>query len=133
MFTNEIIAPASLPEAKGYSHGVRAGDTVYLGGQTALTMEGRIVEGGVVDQFRQALSNVLDTLREAGGHPEDLVTLTIYLTDVDDYMDHGRDIGRVWKELVGKRYPSMAGIGVSQLWQKEAMVEIQGVAVVQSR
>ncbi|GAA3062898.1 RidA family protein [Actinocorallia glomerata] len=133
MFINEIIAPDRLAPAKGFSHGVKAGDTVYLGGQTALTKDGVIVDGGVVDQFRQALSNVLETLREAGGRPEDLVTLTIYLTDVDDYMAHGREIGAVWQEMVGKRYPAMAGIGVSQLWQKEAVVEIQGVAVIQSR
>lgn len=130
---NEIIAPDSLAPAKGFAHGVKAGDTVYLGGQTALNKDGVIVEGNVVDQFRQALSNVLETLREAGGQPEDIVTMTIYLTDVDDYTAHGREIGVVWKEMVGKRYPAMAGIGVSQLWQKEAVVEIQGVAVIQGQ
>ncbi|WP_150462810.1 RidA family protein [Nesterenkonia ebinurensis] len=133
MFINEIIVPDSLAPAKGFSHGVKAGDTVYLGGQTALNKEGKIVEGTVVDQFRQALSNVLETLREAGGQPDDLVTLTIYLTDVDDYMARGHEIGQIWREMVGKRYPAMAGIGVSQLWQKAAVVEIQGVAVIQSR
>lgn len=133
MFINETIAPDSLAPAKGFAHGVKAGDTVYLGGQTALNRESEIVGGNVVDQFRQALSNVLETLRGAGGKPEDLVTLTIYLTDVDDYMAHGREIGQIWREMVGKRYPAMAGIGVSQLWQKEAVVEIQGVAVIQSR
>lgn len=130
---NKVINPASLPKPSGYAHGVLAGDTVYLGGQTALDAEMRIVEGGVVEQFRQAFSNVLTTLAEAGGRPEDLVSVTIYLTDVDDYMANGREIGRIWREMAGSEYPAMAGIGVSRLWQKEAVIEIQGIAVIQER
>ncbi|HEV7168828.1 MAG TPA: RidA family protein, partial [Micrococcaceae bacterium] len=71
------------------------------------------------------------TLAEAGGQPRDLVSVTIYLTDVDDYMAHGREIGRIWREMAGSEYPAMAGIGISRLWQKEALIEIQGVAVIQ--
>lgn len=130
---NKVINPASLPKPSGYAHGVLSGDTVYLGGQTALDSEMRIVEGGVVEQFRQAFSNVLTTLAEAGGQPQDLVSVTIYLTDVDDYMANGREIGRIWREMAGTEYPAMAGIGVSRLWQKEAVIEIQGVAVIQDR
>ncbi|GAA1359533.1 hypothetical protein GCM10009596_15090 [Arthrobacter rhombi] len=89
-----------------------------------------IVPGGIVEQFRQAFSNVLATLEAAGGRPEELVSVTIYLTDVDDYMAHGREIGRLWREMAGTGYPAMAGIGVSRLWQKEALIEIQGVAVI---
>lgn len=130
---NKVINPASLPKPSGYAHGVLAGNTVYLGGQTALDAQMRIVDGGVVEQFRQAFSNVLTTLAEAGGKPADLVSVTIYLTDVDDYMAHGREIGRIWREMAGTEYPAMAGIGVSRLWQKEAVIEIQGVAVIQER
>lgn len=130
---NKVINPASLPKPSGYAHGVLAGNTVYLGGQTALDSEMRIVEGGVVEQFRQAFSNVLTTLAEAGGQPQDLVSVTIYLTDVDDYMANGREIGRIWRQMAGTEYPAMAGIGVSRLWQKEAVIEIQGVAVIQDR
>ena len=71
----------------------------------------RIVEGGIVEQFRQAFGNVLTTLREAGGVPEDLVSITIYLTDIPDYQAHGSEIGAVWRELAGPVYPAMAGIG----------------------
>ena len=130
---NTVINPASLPKPSGYAHGVLAGNTVYLGGQTALDAQMRIVDGGVVEQFRQAFSNVLTTLAEAGGRPEDLVSVTIYLTDVDDYLAHGREIGRIWRDMAGTEYPAMAGIGVSRLWQKEAVIEIQGVAVIQER
>ncbi|PPK93791.1 enamine deaminase RidA (YjgF/YER057c/UK114 family) [Kineococcus xinjiangensis] len=128
---NVIVNPDSLPAPSGYSHAVRAGNTVYLGGQTALDRDMRIVEGGIVEQFRQAFRNVLTSLEEAGGKPADLVSVTIYLTDVDDYIAHGKEIGRLWREMAGRRYPAMAGIGVTRLWQPEAMIEIQGIAVIQ--
>jgi enamine deaminase RidA (YjgF/YER057c/UK114 family) len=131
--SKKTINPESLPKPSGYAHGILAGDAVYLGGQTALDSNMEIVPGGIVEQFRQAFSNVLTTLREAGGQPEDLVSVTIYLTDVDDYIANGREIGRVWREMAGSEYPAMAGIGVTRLWQKEAMIEIQGIAVVQDR
>ena len=91
------VNPASLPTPSGYSHGTLTGNTLYLGGQTALDADMRIVEGGIVEQFRQAFHNVLTTLREAGGIAEDLVSLTIYLTDIPDYQAHGREIGVVWR------------------------------------
>ncbi|ALE04735.1 endoribonuclease L-PSP (plasmid) [Arthrobacter sp. ERGS1:01] len=128
---NKTINPSALPKPSGYAHGILAGNTVYLGGQTALNADMQIVPGGIVAQFEQALSNVLTTLIEAGGQPQDLVSVTIYLTDVDDYMANGREIGRLWREMAGSEYPAMAGIGVSRLWQKEALIEIQGIAVIQ--
>ncbi len=130
--TNKTINPAALPKPSGYAHGVLSGNTVFLGGQTALDKEMNIVPGGIVAQFRQAFSNVLTTLREAGGQPQDLVNVTIYLTDVDDYMANGKEIGRIWREMAGTEYPAMAGIGVTRLWQKEALIEIQGIAVIQA-
>jgi enamine deaminase RidA (YjgF/YER057c/UK114 family) len=106
---------------------------MLLGGQTALDKNMNIVPGGIVEQFTQAFTNVLTTLREAGGQPEDLVNVTIYLTDVDDYMANGREIGRIWRDMAGSQYPAMAGIGVTRLWQKEALIEIQGIAVIPER
>jgi enamine deaminase RidA (YjgF/YER057c/UK114 family) len=128
--SKRTVNPEALPKPSGYAHGILAGNAVYLGGQTALDRDMQIVPGGIVEQFRQAFSNVLTTLAAAGGQPEDLVSVTIYLTDVDDYMAHGKEIGRIWRELAGSEYPAMAGIGVSRLWQKEAMIEIQGIAVI---
>lgn len=126
----EPINPDTLPEPHGWSHGVKVGDTVWLGGQTALDADMQIVPGGIVEQFRQALSNVLATLEAAGGAPADIVDMTIYLTDVPDYLAHGKQIGAVWKELMGTDYPAMAGIGITRLWQEEALVEVKGVAVI---
>lgn len=130
---NRTINPDSLPKPSGYAHGILSGNTVFLGGQTALDKDMKIVEGGIVEQFRQAFSNVLTTLTEAGGDGRDLVSVTIYLTDVDDYMANGREIGRIWREMAGTEYPAMAGIGVTRLWQKEALIEIQGIAVIGNR
>lgn len=127
----EIVNPSSLARPAGFSHAVRAGDTVYLAGQTALDAEGQIVTGGIVAQFRQSFTNVLTALTAAGGTPSDLVSVTIYLTDIPDYQAHGREIGLIWRELAGSEYPAMAGIGVTALWQTDALIEIQGIAVVQ--
>lgn len=128
--TTRLINPAHLAAPSGFSHGVLAGNVLYLGGQTAMDATGAIVEGGIVAQFRRCFRNVLDTVAEAGGTAEDLVSVTIYLTDVEDYQANGREIGRVWRELAGTRYPAMAGIGVTKLWQAEALIEIAGVAVI---
>ena len=124
------VNPPTLPAPSGYSHGTLSGNTLYLGGQTALDAEMRIVAGGIVEQFRQAFGNVLTTLRAAGGVPEDLVSITIFLTDIPDYQAHGREIGQAWRELAGPVYPAMAGIGTTGLWQPEALIEIMGVAVI---
>jgi enamine deaminase RidA (YjgF/YER057c/UK114 family) len=124
------VNPTALPAPSGYSHGTLSGNTLHLGGQTALDAEMRIVPGGIVEQFRQAFGNVLTTLAEVGGRPEDLVSVTIFLTDIPDYQAHGKEIGRVWRELAGTSYPAMAGIGTTALWQPEAMIEIMGVAVI---
>jgi enamine deaminase RidA (YjgF/YER057c/UK114 family) len=128
----ERINPPGLAEPKGFSHAVVGrGTTVFLAGQTALNADGRIVGETVVAQFEQALANLLTALREAGGEPAQLASLTVYVTDMDDYRAHAREIGGVWRRLVGRDYPAMAGIGVARLWDKEALVEVQGFAVVE--
>ena len=128
----ERINPPELAKPSGFAHAVRTtGRTVvHLAGQTAMDADGRIIEGGVVVQFEQALGNLLTALRAAGGAPDDLVSLTIYIVDVADYQAHAREIGAVWRRLVGTVYPATAGIGVSRLWDREALVEVQGVAAL---
>ncbi|GAA4329553.1 RidA family protein [Klenkia terrae] len=126
----QAVNPSSMPTPRGYSHGTLSGNTLYLGGQTALDADMRIVPGGIVAQFRQAFGNVLTTLRAAGGEPGDLVSITIFLTDIPDYQAHGKEIGEVWRELAGPVYPAMAGIGTTGLWQTDALIEIVGTAVI---
>ncbi len=129
---NERVDVPGLAHPRGFSHAVRArpGTTVHLAGQTALDPDGRVVGDDVVSQFEQALGNLLTALGAAGGTPADLVMLTVYVVDMDDYRANAREIGGVWRRLVGTDYPAMAGIGVSRLWDAEALVEVQGVAVV---
>lgn len=125
------VNPPELGRPSGFSHAVIGeGRTVFLAGQTALDASGRIVGDGVVAQFEQALGNLLTALRAAGGEPEHLASLTVYIVDMDDYRARAGDIGLVWKRLVGRDYPAMAGIGVSRLWDAEALVEVQGFAVL---
>jgi enamine deaminase RidA (YjgF/YER057c/UK114 family) len=127
----ERVNPPSLAAPSGFSHAVVArGTSIHLAGQTGMDASGAIVAGGVVAQFEQALGNLLTALRAAGGLPDGLASLTVYIVDMDDYRAHAREIGAVWKRLVGTDYPAMAGIGVSRLWDADALVELQGYAVL---
>ena len=130
--TIDPVNPPELARPSGFAHAVvtTGGLLVFLAGQTALDASGAIVGGGVVEQFEQALGNLLTALRAAGGEPGHLTSLTIYATDLRDYRAHGRQIGAVWRKLAGPRYPAMAAVGVSQLWDAAAVVEVQGLAVI---
>jgi enamine deaminase RidA (YjgF/YER057c/UK114 family) len=130
--TVERINPDELAKSSGFSHAVSVSDgrLVFLAGQIGMDRDGQVVSGGVVAQFEQALANLLTALAAAGGRPEDLVSLTLYIVDVEDYQAHGKEIGAAWRKLAGTEYPAMAGVGVTRLWNNEALVEIQGVAAV---
>lgn len=130
---HQNVNPSTLSKPIGFAHATVAagtGRTVHLGGQTAMDGAGKIVPGGIVEQFGRAFGNLLIALGAAGGAPDDLVAVTIYLTDIDDYQAHGSEIGKLWREMAGSHYPAMAGIGVSRLWQRAALIEIAGVAVI---
>jgi enamine deaminase RidA (YjgF/YER057c/UK114 family) len=126
------VNPPELARPSGFAHAVVAqpGRTVFLAGQTAMDAEGQILGGDVVEQFERALGNLLTALRAAGGEPAHLASLTVYAVDLADYRARARDIGAVWKRLVGREYPAMAGIGVARLWDDDALVEVQGIAVL---
>jgi len=128
----EAINPPELGRPSGFSHAVVAtgGRLVFLAGQTAYDDSGSIAGADIVAQFERALGNLLTALRAAGGGPEHLVSLTIYATDLANYRANGKQIGAVWRRLAGSQYPAMAALGVAQLWDSEALVEVQGFAVV---
>lgn len=129
--TIEHVNPPELARPIGFSHAVvGTGRVVFLAGQTALDRRGAIVGETIVEQFEQALGNLLTALRAAGGEPAQLASLTIYIVDMEQYQARSREIGQVWKRLVGSHYPAMAGVGVPRLWDPEALVEIQGMAVL---
>jgi len=126
------INPGELARPSGFSHAVSAsgGRLVFLAGQTGYGPDGQITGGGVVGQFERALANLLTALRAAGGGPADLASLTLYVVDMDGYLAHSRELGEVWRRLAGRDYPAMAAVGVQRLWDAEALIEIQGIAVV---
>jgi enamine deaminase RidA (YjgF/YER057c/UK114 family) len=130
--TIERINPESLAAPSGFSHAVSApaSQMVFLAGQTALDRNGRITGDGIVTQFDTALTNLLTALSEAGGRAQHLTQLTIYIVDIDDYRAHAREIGAVWRRLVGAQYPATAAVGVNRLWDREALVELQGIAAL---
>ena len=127
----EFVNPPELARPSGFSHAaVGSGKVVFLAGQTALDSDGRIVGDTVVEQFERALSNLLAALGAAGGTAAELASLTIYIVDIEDYRANSRAIRGVWKRLVGDVYPAMAAVGVARLWDEDALVEVQGYAVL---
>ena len=84
----------------------------------------------MVAQYERAMQNLLTVLAAAGGRPEHLVSMTTYIVDLDGYRTRARELGQIWRGLVGDHYPAMAAIGVSRLWDPDSLVEVQGVAVV---
>ncbi|MBL3669840.1 RidA family protein [Streptomyces sp. M2CJ-2] len=130
--TTERVNPPELSPPAGFSHAVVATGSrvVFLAGQTALDGDGKVVGDTLPEQFTRALTNLLTALRAAGGTPADLARVTVYATDVAAYRVHARELGRVWRRLVGTHYPAMAVVEVVRLWDEQAMVEIDGFALL---
>lgn len=130
----EPIQPPGWAAPKGYSNGVLApagSRLLAVAGQIAWDAEQRLV--GREDfalQFRTALANVVAVVRAAGGGPEHLLQLTIYVTDKRAYLACTRELGAAWKELVGRHYPAMALVEVADLLEEGAQVEIQALAAL---
>jgi enamine deaminase RidA (YjgF/YER057c/UK114 family) len=127
---SELINSPELAPPIGFSHAVRAGDTVYLAGQTALAPDGSIVGETIADQFDVAAGNLMTALRAAGGGPDDLVSLQVFVTSVSEYKQSLMALGRVWRTHFGRRYPAMGLFGVTELFDPAAKVELMGVAVL---
>ena len=131
---NEIVTAPELAPPVGYAHAVVAGPGrfVHLGGQTALDAEGKISGGDLPAQLDVAAANVVAALRAAGGTPEDLVSMQIFVTDVADYKAQLPQLGAVWKRHFGRHYPASGLFGVTRLFDEEALIELMAVAVVAS-
>ncbi|MFD7625891.1 RidA family protein [Streptomyces sp. NPDC059851] len=128
----ERINPAELSPPTGFSHAVAATGSrlVFLAGQTALDSAGKVVGATLPEQFERALTGLLTALAAAGGTPADLVRVTVYAVDVAAYRAHAPALGRIWRRLAGREYPAMALVGIVRLWDAEAMVELDGIAVL---
>jgi enamine deaminase RidA (YjgF/YER057c/UK114 family) len=126
-----VVNPESLARPRGYSHGIKGtGDLVFVAGQIGWNREGRLVSDDFVLQFAQALENVLDVVWSAGGSPESVARLVIYVTDKREYQRRIKDVGAAYRKHMGKHYPAMALVEVKSLLEDAAKVEIEAVALV---
>jgi enamine deaminase RidA (YjgF/YER057c/UK114 family) len=125
------VQPASWPRPRGYANGViTEGRLLHVAGQIGWDTEGRFASPDLVPQFAKALENVLEVVRAAGGGPEHVASLTIFVTDLDAYRVNLPAFGEAYRSLMGKRFPAMALVGVAGLVEREAKVEILAVAVL---
>jgi enamine deaminase RidA (YjgF/YER057c/UK114 family) len=126
-----VTAPGLAPPV-GFAHAVlpSAGTTVYLGGQTAQGPDGAIRGETVAEQFDVAAGNVVTALRAAGGEPEHLVSLLFYVTDVPAYRAALDELGPLYRKHFGRHYPAIALLGVAELFDAEAKIELVGTAVI---
>ena len=126
-----ILQPAGWPRPKGYANGIEAtGRLVIVGGQIGWDETETFQSDDFVEQVRQTLMNTLAVLAEAGAGPEHVVRMTWYITDRAEYLARGREIGAVYRELMGKNFPAMAMVQVVALMEARAKVEIETTAVV---
>lgn len=128
-----FINPESLGSARGYNNGVLVpadGKLLFIAGQIAWDEQQRIVSADFVAQFDRALANVVAVVLAAGGTPDKIARLVVYVTDKNEYSAHTREIGECWRARLGRHFPAMALVEVKSLLEDEAKVEIEGIAVI---
>jgi enamine deaminase RidA (YjgF/YER057c/UK114 family) len=127
----QVLQPPGWARPKGFSNGVAArGNLVFIAGQIGWTGQGEWKERSFAGQFRQALANILEVLKEAKGGPEHIVRLTWYVLDKKEYLGALPEVGAAYRELMGRNYPAMAVVQVSGLVEDEARLEIEATAVI---
>jgi enamine deaminase RidA (YjgF/YER057c/UK114 family) len=126
-----LINPPELARAVGYSHGALGhGRVLALAGQIGWDAQAHLVSAEFAPQFEQALANLVAVLRAAGGTPEDLVSLRIYVTDKRGYLAARGEVGAAYRRHLGRHFPAMALLQVADLLEDGALVEIEGLAVL---
>ena len=127
----EVILPAGWPRPKGYSNGVVAsGRMLFIAGMIGWDAQGVFHTDDFAGQARQALQNVADVLREAGGKPENIVRVTWYVTDKREYLAAAREVGQAYREIIGSYNAAMTAVEVRALIEDRAKVEIEATAVI---
>lgn len=127
----QSLNPAEWAKPKGYANGTAAeGRLVFVAGQIGWTAEAQFESDDLVDQTRQALRNIVRVLAEAGGRPEHIVRLTWYVVDKRDYMARNADLGKAYRDILGKHFPAMTLVQVAALLEDRAKVEIEATAVI---
>lgn len=128
----KLVNPEGLAPPVGYAHAaIGSGRPVVLAGQIGCDASGKVTApGDLVAQFSLALDNLLAALRACGGEATDLAQMRIFVTDVQAYRDNLAALGHSYRERLGRHYPAMALLGIDELFEKDAMIEIEGLAYV---
>jgi len=132
--TYEHINPEELGAPRGWTNGMlgpKNGRILFIAGQDAAEPGGEVTTDDFVEQFDIAIEKMVTVVREAGGGPEDIGRMTLFVTDLDAYRDARRDIGETYRAHMGKHYPAMALMEVKRLVDPRAKIEIEGTAVIQ--
>jgi enamine deaminase RidA (YjgF/YER057c/UK114 family) len=125
------VNPASLSRPVGFSHGIKGnGELLLVAGQIGWNREGRMIAGGLVAQFGQALDNVLEVVRAAGGDHGCVARLTLYVVDKREYREQRREIGAAYRRRMGRHFPAMTLVEVRSLLEDDARIEIEAVALL---
>ena len=129
--THTFLQPPGWAPAKGYANGVAArGTLVFVGGQIGWNAQQQFESDDFIDQTRQTLLNVRAVLEAGGAGPEHLVRLTWYVTDRNEYNSRLKELGAVYREVLGKNFPAMACVQVAGLMEERAKIEIEATAVI---
>ena len=127
----QVLLPPGWPRPRGYSNGVTAtGRQVFIAGMIGWDAQGVFHSDEFAAQTRQALQNIVEVLREAGGRPEHIVRMTWYVTDKREYLAAGREIGLAFREIIGAYNAAMTAVEVQALIEDRAKVEIEATAVI---
>ncbi len=128
---NQIIHPQGWAPAKGYANGVLAKDgTLYVGGQIGWDATQTFQSHDFIGQMEQALSNILAIVEAAGGQASDIVRLTWFVTDKQEYLARQAEVGKAYRRVLGRHFPAMTMVVVSALVEDEALIEIEATAVL---
>lgn len=130
--THDVILPDGWLTPKGYSNGILAktGRMLFLAGQVGWTRDEKFASEKLVPQFEQALKNIIEIVTKAGGKREDICRMTCFCKDRNEYLESRKEIGKVWRELMGNHYPCMSMIFVVDLLDHPAVIEIEATAVI---
>ena len=133
--SHDLIEPEGWAAPKGYANGVLAqpGRMLFVAGQIGWNAEQKLISQEFVPQFEQAMNNVVAVVCAAGGAPEDVCRLTIYVTDKQAYLQNIKAVGAAYRGALGKHFPAMALVEVKDLLEEGAMVEIEGTAVLAAK
>jgi enamine deaminase RidA (YjgF/YER057c/UK114 family) len=127
----KILQPPSWARPRGFSNGVAAkGQMIFVSGMVGWDADGKFVSNEFVGQARQALKNIVEVLAEAKAKPEHITRMTWYVTDKREYLAASRELGGVYREIIGGHYPAMTAVEVAGLIEEQAKVEIEVTAVV---